>query len=603
MTRRWHLALDDCREFLCGLPDGCADAVVTDPPAGINFMGRAWDRFSGRAAFVTFMTDVMAECLRVLKPGGHAFVWALPKTAHWTTWAVEDAGFEIRDVVVHLFGQGMPKSLALLKPAAEHWILARKLLTSTVAANVLAHGTGSLNIDACRVDGGRHPANVVLDEVAAEALDLQSGILTSGAMASGTVRAVRDGVVYGKLGPIATTQDIVASSGGASRFFYVGKASTKDKTSDGLIDNDHPTPKNTALMRWLCRLVTPPGGLVVDPFTGSGSTGVACALEGFQFLGVDADPVSDNTSLHRIAHAYGDFMPDTDISPPFLRWVGGKRRQAVDLAARVEAARGCYGRHIEPFFGSGAVALALPSGSRMIAGDACKPLGYLWWWLQRSPSAVAEYAAGFGLDIDHGWNTRDGYLVAREDHNAEPWSDDDYRPSARFLWLLCACFNGIYRENRAGNFNVPWGKRKRVSVPTADVLVEIADRLRYADVRPGWDFADVIAEAGPGDVIFNDPPYDGVDGVFTSYVAAPFDRESQRRLRDVSVSAVGRGATVIMTNADTPYIRELYEGWQIETVTEQRPVAASPVARVPAHCVIVTGTPTVLGAAATHYPF
>ena len=201
----------DCLEELAKLAPESVDAVVTDPPAGISFMGHDWDGDKGgRDGWVGWLTRVMRECLRVLKPGGHSLVWALPRTSHWTATAVEDAGFEIRDVVTHLFGTGFPKSLDVgkaidkqlgaerevigpnpngrpnmvrveasvlqprvdapltapatpeakqwqgwgtaLKPAGEHWILARKPLVGTVAANVLQFGTGGINVEGCRTD-------------------------------------------------------------------------------------------------------------------------------------------------------------------------------------------------------------------------------------------------------------------------------------------------------------------------------------------------------------------------------------------------------------------------------------------------------------------
>lgn len=374
------------------LPADSIDAIVTDPPAGIEFMGKAWDDFSAKEAtasgtqteawgkfgktpyargatpryterkgtrdltarenFIASMTDVMAEAFRVLKPGGHALIWALPRTSHWTTTAVEDAGFEVRDVITHHFGSGFPKSLNVakaideeeaakrwqgwgtaLKPASEHWILARKPLIGTVAENVLAHGTGALNVDACRVeakgrpliislggpssgvygwqlsnsraagttDQGRWPANLVLshadaceDGACAEGcpvaeMDAQSGTLKSGAQKASSPLPRTQGTTFKPTNAPRYTRDVPADSGGASRFFYCAKAPKSDKTAGGAVENYHPTVKNTDLMGWLIKLITPPNGVVLDLFTGSGSTGVAAVEGGFRFVGVERD--------------------------------------------------------------------------------------------------------------------------------------------------------------------------------------------------------------------------------------------------------------------------------------------------------------------------
>lgn len=355
----------DPERGLPSLADASVDAIVTDPPAGIAFMGKGWDSDKGgRDQWTAWLAGVMRECLRVLKPGGHALVWALPRTSHWTATAVEDAGFEIRDVVMHLFGTGFPKSLDVskaidkasgaereivgagrwagregdpssteewrlrnerprnetapatdaarqwagwgtaLKPAAEHWILARKPLDGTVAANVLKHGTGALNIDGCRIayqqPTGRWPANVTLDEAAAAVLDEQSGTLTSGSGKKNTRRV--HGSTYGK--PFAPNDVVsVGDTGGASRFFYVAKGSRAEKTHGGTVDNKHPTVKSIALMRWLVRLITPPGGLVLDPFAGSGTTGVAALAEGMRFMGMESDEQYAGVANARMAVA------------------------------------------------------------------------------------------------------------------------------------------------------------------------------------------------------------------------------------------------------------------------------------------------------------
>lgn len=399
--RPWQIIESDCLEALRAMDAASIDAIVCDPPAGITFMGKDWDHDKGgRAHWIAWLTSVMRECLRVLKPGGHALVWALPRTSHWTATAVEDAGFELRDCITHVFGSGFPKSLDVskaidkaagaerevvgfthhpdgrprnvvhrdvgvygggqtkngiglpvtapateaarqwdgfgtaLKPASEHWWLARKPLEGTVAECVQAHGTGALNIDGCRVgtggqlkwerprdmgfhgwtdsgacaalesSGGRWPPNLLLShdhtedapcspECPVAMVDSQSE--ASGMHGSG--HAMR-GVMAGQyrpssfdLGDVRPVFRYGDDHNGtcASRFFpvfYCPKASRRDRGAG----NMHPTVKNTALMAWLCRLITPPGGAVLDPFAGSGSTLVAAVREGFRCIGIEQSP-------------------------------------------------------------------------------------------------------------------------------------------------------------------------------------------------------------------------------------------------------------------------------------------------------------------------
>ena len=151
------ILLGDCIERMADMDEASVDAIVTDPPAGISFMGKAWD--SDRSGgFVEWLASVMREALRVAKPGAHAVVWALPRTCHWTGSAIEGAGWEVRDVITHHFGSGFPKSHNLgngygtaLKPATEFYFLARKPLIGTVAQNVQEHGTGAINVDGTRI--------------------------------------------------------------------------------------------------------------------------------------------------------------------------------------------------------------------------------------------------------------------------------------------------------------------------------------------------------------------------------------------------------------------------------------------------------------------
>jgi DNA modification methylase len=377
----WH---GDCLDVMRTLPDASVDAVCTDPPYGLGFMGREWDDLPPGLPWAS-------ECLRVLKPGGHLLAFGGTRTWHRLACAVEDAGFEVRDSIAWLYGSGFPKSLDVskaidkleghwrgragdvesgnssmsgvnyartpkgdpvtpaaaaaaaagwgtaLKPAFEPIVVGRKPPAGTVAANVLAHGTGALNIDGCRVgwgeegdksaarkaagysdaakkalggvvaaesttgfagevvgadaSKGRWPANVVLDDTQAAELDRQSGVLTSGA--NPTRRGsdkFRD--AYGEFtGQEQCVAHRGADSGGASRFFptfrYEAKAPTVERPRDGEIA--HPTVKPLDLMRWLVRLVTPPGGTVLDPFAGSGTTAEACVIEGFRCIAIERE--------------------------------------------------------------------------------------------------------------------------------------------------------------------------------------------------------------------------------------------------------------------------------------------------------------------------
>lgn len=407
MKEPFILHLGDCLEVIRSLPDNCIDSVVTDPPYGIRFMGKAWDgkdieeRAARRAskpsrdsacgsngghrslaaeagkydltpsamrAFQKFSFEWAAEAFRLLKPGGYLLSFASPRTYHHMAAGIEMAGFEIRDQIMWVFGSGFPKSHNLageyegwgtaLKPAHEPICMARKPLAGTVAANVLEHGTGALNIDGCRIpsepmppntgagglprrqedeirgpgvvaqphDGGRWPANLIHDgspEVVA-LFPSQAGAAApvrgteASAASAGTITDVRDRVAGA----------FHADTGSAARFFYCPKASRRDRNegcsalspqqyshdgrhtqidnayqrNNSTSSNHHPTVKPTALMAYLCRLVTPPGGVVLDPFMGSGSTGKAAIREGFQFIGCEMSPEYMAIAQARIAY-------------------------------------------------------------------------------------------------------------------------------------------------------------------------------------------------------------------------------------------------------------------------------------------------------------
>jgi DNA modification methylase len=267
----------DSRDILPTIPSGTFHAVVTDPPYELGMMGKAWDRTG-----VAFDTTLWTECLRTLKPGGHLVVFGHPRTWHRVTCAIEDAGAEIRDPIAWLYSGGMPKAKGVLKPAFEPVLIARKPLAGTQTANVAAHGVGALNVESNRIPY-RDDADL------AEAMKKNPG--RSDTFTSGTYGANRPQQHVNPAGRwptnVVVDQDVAdeidAFTGQAnSRFLpafrWQAKApSTERPNVNGVT---HPTVKPLDLMRWLVRLVTPPGGVVLDPFGGSGTTAEACLLEG-----------------------------------------------------------------------------------------------------------------------------------------------------------------------------------------------------------------------------------------------------------------------------------------------------------------------------------
>ena len=371
----------DCLAVMSEMDAASVDAIVTDPPYGLKFMGKAWDHGVPGVEFWT-------QALRVAKPGAHLVAFGGTRTFHRLACAIEDAGWEIRDTLGWLYGSGFPKSLDVskaidkaaghwrgragavvsengsmsapnyertergepvtaaaawsgwgtaLKPAWEPIILARKPLIGTVAANVMTHGTGALNVDACRVkyvneeppdtehwkktsggwkntssagvvpndnSKGRWPANIVTDG-SDEVLAVFPDTGPSG------VRRPTGKDDRGVPGFVMRREDtaergISDSGGSAARFFYTAKASTSER-NDGIQDgrNHHPTVKPLALMRWLVRLVTPPDGIVLDPFCGSGTTLLAAKLEGFSATGIEMDPEYVAIAEARVASVQG----------------------------------------------------------------------------------------------------------------------------------------------------------------------------------------------------------------------------------------------------------------------------------------------------------
>lgn len=363
----------DCREAMKSLDDCSVDAIVTDPPYGLGFMGKDWDH--GVPG-----TEFWQEMLRVMKPGAHLLAFGGSRTYHRMTCAIEDSGFEIRDCIMWLYGSGFPKSHngpwggTALKPAHEPIVLARKPLEGTVAQNVAKHGTGAINIDGCRIEfqgdadkaaakpggkatarggnlagqsqgggeraefnatqgAGRWPANVIhdgSDTVLAAFPDAkgQQGKVTGN---EPTGNGFSGSVMYGGfIGRRESASPRIEADKSAARFFYCAKASRSERNAglDELPDvpggmvsntsgqhitrrdggapgptkNNHPTVKPIALMRYLCRLATPQGGTILDPFMGSGSTGCAATLEGFNFIGIERDPAYVHLAEHRIAY-------------------------------------------------------------------------------------------------------------------------------------------------------------------------------------------------------------------------------------------------------------------------------------------------------------
>jgi site-specific DNA-methyltransferase (adenine-specific) len=332
----------DCLDVVRTMPADSVDSIVTDPPYGLSFMGKHWD-------YALPGIEIWAECLRVVKPGGHLLAFAGTRTQHRMAVHIEDAGFEIRDMIAWVYASGFPKSHNLkgewqgwgtaLKPALEPITVARKPLIGTVAENVLAHGTGALNVDGCRIElngdykcrangrpsqtglpdnydpqkanqpdtTGRWPANLIHD--GSEEVLAGFPVTTSGAMkrtVEGYDGDSHTGFLRGRSGPHNQHGD----TGSAARFFYCAKASKKDRGDE----NNHPTVKPTDLMRYLCRLVTPTGGIVLDPFMGSGSTGKAAVLEGFSFIGIEREAEYFNIAKARLAAAK---MSLSDTPPLF----------------------------------------------------------------------------------------------------------------------------------------------------------------------------------------------------------------------------------------------------------------------------------------------
>ena len=391
----YKLILGDCLIKLKDIEDNSIDSIVTDSPYGISFMGKNWD-------YDVPSVEIWKECYRVLKPGGHILSFSSPRTYHRMAVNVEDAGFEIRDQIMWVYGSGFPKSHNVgkaidkklgverevvgiknrpaistnnsndgwkrpshfnedgthkttmnvtvptseeakqwdgwgtaLKPAHEPIVMARKPFKGDVCSNVLEHGTGALNIDACRIGDeeikisggrktiaigdertgkalgrygpheplntthtGRWPANFIHDG-SQEVIDNfpNTGSSTPSEKNKNGGEFPEDNTI--KLGLKEIRRTGFQDSGSAARYFYCPKASKTDREEN----NNHPTVKPTDLMRYLCRLITPKNGTVLDPFMGSGSTGKAAILEGYNFIGIELSEEYLDIARNRIKHA------------------------------------------------------------------------------------------------------------------------------------------------------------------------------------------------------------------------------------------------------------------------------------------------------------
>jgi len=381
----------DSQQLLKTVPDLSVDSLVTDPPAGIGFMNKEWDKDKGgRDSWIRWLCGILLECNRVLKPGSHILVWAIPRTSHWTATSIEEAGFDVRGIVHHHFSTGFPKNLNVgegrgtaIKPATEHWILARAPLDGTILNTVQMWGTGALNIDLCRIStqdnisggayakdgsdrydgyeswrfkrlggagdfvhpGGRWPADLILShsERCIEAHETITKAKPKGAFSFGDHKGyevVKDErvMICADDCPVKLLDSQAQEP--ISQFYYVikpgrserdlgldmfdfktgGELTNRKEGSAGLKNpragagrtsggkNLHPTCKSIELMEYLCRLVTPPSGLVLDPFAGSGSTGCGALREGFRFLGMELDADYYKVAAARVGHVAGQIQ-------------------------------------------------------------------------------------------------------------------------------------------------------------------------------------------------------------------------------------------------------------------------------------------------------
>lgn len=300
---------DDCLDKLKELETNSVHAVVTDSPYGIAFMGEEWDSMDNKQ-YQEFCEEWATECKRVLIEGGYLLAFSSNRTHHRLFAGVEDAGFNIKDTLTWLYGEGIPKGSDLsdtierysdidgsgwkgwrnnLKPASEYIVKAQNPIQGSIYKNCLENDVGALNIDECRVESdGEHKKNHP-DERGDSKIGFKSGGEST----------IHDGRYPSNLLLSGSAIDIIDEQGnGASRYFkqfpnpnflYHPKASSKERTHNGRIDNTHKTVKPVEVMEWLVKLVTKEDHVVLDPFMGSGSTGLACWNLNRKFIGIEKE--------------------------------------------------------------------------------------------------------------------------------------------------------------------------------------------------------------------------------------------------------------------------------------------------------------------------
>ena len=343
----------DCLEVMRTLDENSIDTIITDPPYGLEFMGKDWDNGVPGIRF-------WEQALRIAKPGAIMLAFGGTRTYHRLVCAIEDAGWEIRDMIEYVYGSGFPKSHNIskamdkeqstpeaqlwdgwgtaLKPAHEPIVVAMKPLDGTFVNNALTWGVAGLNIDGARVEhnepeiftdrtadkfgrthaggngwrgkpeeqklaspnsSGRFPANLIHD-----GSDEVTGLFPQTKTGGSYCKTDCGDSMFGKR-KVDTVMNTDNINGSAARFFYCAKSSRRERNA-GLPEGEtcsHPTVKPIELMRYLVRLTkTPTGGVVLDPFMGSGTTGCACELEGREFIGIEMNEEYIEIAEKRIAH-------------------------------------------------------------------------------------------------------------------------------------------------------------------------------------------------------------------------------------------------------------------------------------------------------------